>query len=106
VNNRILSRLTRRGFLGSAGAAAGVGAATIATGGVSAAPQSIGHSFQRNQETTKLTFWGQFPELLDPFKAVMADFNAANPTIQVEVEMTTNDQYKTKIQLSRMYGLS
>jgi raffinose/stachyose/melibiose transport system substrate-binding protein len=104
VKNRILSRISRRGFLGSAGAAAGIGAATVASGGVLAAPRSSGHAFQRNQDTTKLTFWGQFPELLDPFKAVMADFTAANPGIEIDVEMTTNDQYKTKIQSALNVG--
>ena len=76
----------------------------VATGGVLAAPESSGHTFQRNQDTTKLTFWGQFPELLDPFKAVMADFTAANPSIEIDVEMTTNDQYKTKIQSALNVG--
>jgi ABC-type glycerol-3-phosphate transport system substrate-binding protein len=69
-----------------------------------AAPQPGGHAFQRNQDTVKLTFWGQFPELLDPFKTVMADFTAANPGIEIDVEMTTNDQYKTKIQSALNVG--
>ncbi|MCA9861063.1 MAG: extracellular solute-binding protein, partial [Thermomicrobiales bacterium] len=97
------SLISRRSLLGTAGVAAGAGvAATVA--GVSAAPDSTTPFFQLNQEATKLTFWGQFPELLDPFKAVMADFNAAHPDVQIDVEMTTNDQYKTKIQSALNVG--
>jgi raffinose/stachyose/melibiose transport system substrate-binding protein len=48
--------------------------------------------------------WAKYPELLEPFKAMLADFTAANPTIEVDVEMTTNDQYKTKIQSALNVG--
>ena len=34
----------------------------------------------------------------------MADFNAAHPEVEIEVEMTTNDQYKTKIQSALNVG--
>lgn len=97
-------RISRRHLLESAGVAAGVGVAARVAGDVSAAPGTTGRLFQRNQDTTTLTFWGQFPELLDPFKAVMADFNAAHPEVQIDVEMTTNDQYKTKIQSALNVG--
>jgi ABC-type glycerol-3-phosphate transport system substrate-binding protein len=103
VENQSKSRISRRHLLESAGVAAGIGIAAQITP-ASAAPQSTTPFFQRNQDTTKLTFWGQFPELLDPFEAVMADFNAAHPEVEIEVEMTTNDQYKTKIQSALNVG--
>ncbi len=103
MENQSKSRISRRHLLESAGVVAGAGVASRITP-ASAAPQSTTPFFQRNQDTTKLTFWGQFPELLDPFKAVMADFNAAHPEVEIEVEMTTNDQYKPKIQSALNVG--
>ena len=103
MENQSKSRISRRHLLESAGVVAGAGVASQITP-ASAAPQSTTPFFQRNQDTTKLTFWGQFPELLDPFKAVMADFTAAHPEVEIEVEMTTNDQYKTKIQSALNVG--
>ena len=103
MENQDKSRISRRHLLESAGVVAGAGVASRITP-ASAAPQSTTPFFQRNQDTTKLTFWGQFPELLDPFKAVMADFNAAHPEVEIEVEMTTNDQYKPKIQSALNVG--
>jgi len=58
----------------------------------------------RFQDTTKLTLWGQFPELLEPFKAMLADFTAANPGVEIDVQMTPTDQYKAKVQTALNTG--
>ena len=84
------------------GASAGIGAATILGelgGDAVAAPAA-----RRRQDTVKLTFWHLSPEQLGPFQRVMADFTAANPGIEVEVQMTPRDQYKAKLQTALNSG--
>ncbi|HET8523847.1 MAG TPA: extracellular solute-binding protein, partial [Thermomicrobiales bacterium] len=87
--------VNRRRLLGGA---LGAGAALVGTR-VNATPGKISApSILRNADTVKLTLWEQFPELLDPFKKMLADFTKANPGIEIDVQMTPNDQYKAKLQ--------
>src|SRR5262245_25559266 len=84
----------RRLLGGTVGAAAAValGRAAGAAPGRPAAP-----FIRRSADTVKLTMWEQFPELLEPWKKMLADFTKANPGIEIEVSMTPTDQWKAKI---------
>lgn len=96
---------TRRRLLGTTGAA--IGAAGIATvgGRTQAAPGRFSApTFIRQADATELTLWEQFPELKDPFQAMLDDFNKAHPEVKVNVEMTPNDQYKAKLQTALNTG--
>lgn len=94
--------LNRRRLLG---ATVGAGAAAVLAGRAGAAPSRPGAPFiQRQQETVKLTLWEQFPELLEPFKKMLADFTAANPGIEIEVSMTPTDQWKAKLNTALSAG--
>jgi raffinose/stachyose/melibiose transport system substrate-binding protein len=87
------------------GASLGTGAAAVLGGSALAGPSRSGApTIRRSQETTTLTFWGQFPELLEPFERVMADFTAANPGIEIKVEMTPTDQWRAKINTALSAG--
>lgn len=54
-----------------------------------------------NEETITLTLWHIFSSDADTFKpivdAAVAKWNAENPTIQVKMEATENEAYKTKL---------
>ncbi len=91
--------LSRRRLLGGAGLALGAGAGLVGARRATAGP-APGSRFRRigAQETTTVEFWGLFPELLEPFERVMADFNAQHPEVEVKVVMAPNDQYKPKLQ--------
>jgi raffinose/stachyose/melibiose transport system substrate-binding protein len=96
---------TRRRLLGTTGAA--VGAAGIATigGRTQAAPGRFNvPALLRAADTVELTLWEQFPELKEPFEAMLDDFNKAHPEVKVNVEMTPNDQYKAKLQTALNTG--
>src|SRR5215204_1153756 len=95
--HKSINELSRRRLLRSAGLAGG--AVLLGANRGLAAPISAPSIIrQANQDTTTLEFWGQFPELIKPFEAVMADFNTAHPEVNVKVVMAPNDQYKPKIQ--------
>jgi raffinose/stachyose/melibiose transport system substrate-binding protein len=97
--------MSRRRLLETAGLAAGVGGAIAIGGRATAAPGRFGvPALIGRADATEITLWEQFPELLDPFKAMLADFNAAHPDIKVNVEMTPNDQFKAKLQTALNTG--
>lgn len=53
------------------------------------------------EDAITLTLWHIFPSSSDPFKSVVdeavAKWNAENPTVQVKMEATENEAYKTKL---------
>jgi raffinose/stachyose/melibiose transport system substrate-binding protein len=85
---------------------AGACAAAVLTGSVGAAPSRRAAPMNRRGQDKKVTLslWGQFPELLEPFKKMVADFTAANPNIEIEVSMTPTDQWKAKINTALSAG--
>lgn len=95
------SSLSRRRLLGTG---VGVGAAALLTRNVGASPARPAAPYFRRSQEAKLTLWGQFPELLDPFKAMIADFNKTNPDIKIDVSMTPTDQWKAKINTALSAG--
>src|SRR4051812_43772597 len=96
------SSLTRRRLLGTS---VGVGAASLLTRSVGASPFRSGAPYiKRSQDKAKITYWGQSPELLDPFKKMVEDFNKTNPNIEVEISMTPTDQWKAKINTALSAG--
>lgn len=92
--------LTRRTLLRSAGVAVGAGGAAVfgARSGLASPFPAPALIRRAAQGSATLEFWGQFPELLQPFERVMADFTAAHPEVTVRVVMSPNDQYKPKLQ--------
>src|SRR3954452_8127935 len=69
--------VSRRRVLGTT---LGVGAAAVLSRGSGAAPARRAHPLPvRAQAPLNLTLWDQSPELLEPFKKMMADFTATNP---------------------------
>src|SRR4051812_9120973 len=90
--------LSRRRLLGTGGALAGAGAAALIGGSASASPARRGTPFiHRQADTVKLTMWHQYPESLDPFKKLIADFPATNPGIEIDISMPPTDQWQAKI---------
>jgi raffinose/stachyose/melibiose transport system substrate-binding protein len=91
-------------LLTSSGVAAG---AIIASrgGAALAGPAPRGGPFvKRAQEDVTLELWAQHPEELAPFKAIVGEFSAANPGIEINVTMTPTDQYRAKIQTALNTG--
>jgi raffinose/stachyose/melibiose transport system substrate-binding protein len=94
--------VSRRRLLGGV---VGAGAAAVLTRGAGATPaRPAVPMIRRSQEKVTLTLWGQFPELLEPFKKMIADFTAANPNIEIDVSMTPTDQWKAKINTALSAG--
>jgi raffinose/stachyose/melibiose transport system substrate-binding protein len=94
--------VSRRRLLGGV---AGAGAAAVLIRGAGAAPaRPAVPVIRRSQEKVTLTLWGQFPELLEPFKGMIADFNTTNPNIEIDVSMTPTDQWKAKINTALSAG--
>ncbi|HEY7036716.1 MAG TPA: extracellular solute-binding protein [Thermomicrobiales bacterium] len=94
--------INRRRLLG---ATAGAGAAAVLANRAGAAPSRPAAPFvNRHADTVKLSLWEQFPELLEPFKKMLADFTAANPGIEIDVSMTPTDQWKAKLNTALSAG--
>ncbi len=97
-----ISTVSRRRLLG---ATLGTGAAVALSGGAIAAPARPGAPMiRRSQDKVTLTLWGQFPEEIDAFNAIAADFSAANPNIEIDISMTPVDQWKAKINTALSAG--
>jgi raffinose/stachyose/melibiose transport system substrate-binding protein len=98
-----ISTVSRRRLLG---ATLGAGAAGVLGGSAIAGPaRPVAPMIRRRQdEKVKLSLWGQFPEEIDAFNAIVGDFSAANPNVEIDVSMTPADQWKAKINTALSAG--
>ncbi len=73
---------------------AGMGAGALLLAGRANAGARLS---RRQGDPVTLECWGFFPEELSAFRAIMADFTAAHPEIEINISMTPTDQWKAKI---------